>query len=152
ARVGQLREITALRLSVKLIIHARQINPRFAALAYRRPGLLESDGNQQFAGEYVYCTERENSKAGFFKSAGSIADPVENFVERAVATGSDDDLEPFGNRFSCQTAGITHGSRQFQRATRSQVVEVTAEAFGFLAASGRIEYDASAHGVIFGAG
>ena len=82
------------------------------------------------------------------ESIRHVAEAVEHFIEGAVAAGGDDDLEALADGIGGEPARIPGGGGVFEGALRSDVVEVTAEAPGFVASGRWIEDDARPHAAI----
>ena len=107
-------------------------------------------GSGQLAGEDIDRPERQHAQARALESLRHVADAVEDFVERAVAPGGDNDLKALADGLRGQPARIPGSGGQFERALPSDGVEVTAEAPGFLAPGRWIENDARPHAPLFG--
>ena len=109
------------------------------------PGAVEVGGDGQLARKHVHCAQRQHAQAHTVESIRRIADPVENFIERTIAPGGNDDFEPFSHSLDREPARVPGGRRQFERGLGSDLVQVAAEAFGFFASRRGIENDASSH-------
>jgi len=109
------------------------------------PGEGRVGGEAEFMGEDVGGAERQDGEGGMIEGIGGIGDPVEDFEDGPIATGGDDEVMMgqsglTGERACGAGAG---GGEEFDIV--SQAVKELGELAGFVAASGRVEDDASAH-------
>ena len=71
----------------------------------------------------------------------SAADAVDDFIERAIPSCCDDDLESFTNGLRCDATGITGFRGEAHGDTTRERGNSLTETTGFVAASGRIQND-----------
>lgn len=127
----------ACELDEMRVVGLREVDFHNLAVLDDIPGALEvSLGDSQFRGKNIHRADREDAQ-----THGSAADAVDDFIERAISSRRDDDLESFPNGLCREEAGVTglrgeaHGS-----ASREQVDFFT-KAKGLVATGGGIQDD-----------
>src|SRR5438105_11367108 len=103
---GQLGEIAVVAGLAALIFHAREVNQGFASLLDGFPGCVEAWGNADFARENIDGAQGQYCQTTSLEAAGDVADPVEDFVESAVASGGDDGVVTFLDGCGAQLSGL----------------------------------------------
>src|SRR5262249_42830973 len=88
----------------------------------------------------------EHGQARPNEAVRGVANPVEYFVEGAVATGSCNGIEAFKDSLRSQAARVARFGGLFEGRLRGDFVQMAPKSFGFFTPSGRIEDHANAHG------
>jgi len=107
------------------------------ALFDHTPSTLEvSLGNAQLRGKNIHRADWENSK-----THRGAADAVDDFIERAIPSRCDDDLESFSNGLRRDFAGVTGFQGEAHGHTARERGDSLTETTGFVAAGGGIQND-----------
>src|SRR6185437_8703025 len=98
-----------------------------------------------FTREDIHSAEREDAEAGALKTFWCVDDAVEDFVERAVAAGGDDNFESFFDCLGREPAWVAHGGGLLEGGFRGELVQVMPEMARFVPFGGWVEDDTGAH-------
>ena len=145
SRAGQLRKKTAFAFSVHAEISSRQVHPDFASAPNNGPRGGGREGNTQLAREDIDRAEREDAQTGALKTVRRIAEAVEYFIERAIASRRNHQLETFRNGLSREASAIAGGCGFFQNTFLPEGLQAASKPPGFVTLGDRIENDAGAH-------
>ena len=136
---GHLREISAVGSSRSREFCLRQVDGYLTSLLNDFPRRLQIGRQLKFLREHVDSAQRQHAEASAGKTVRLVADPVQDFVDRAVPARRHDGVKTFAHGLRSQRPAFAGGHRWLQRAVAGDGRQMFLKALCFLAAGGGIK-------------